>query len=255
MAAALELEELGVRKQFCELTAGLDRDDHVGCPMEDQRRNGDLPWIDVRHGLVAPHFDDARCLLRLCAQEDVSAPASDVVAVGLGEAGADELVDGRWVIRPARFCECAAALAAASTGRRGEDEPVEPLRAAGGCVLRDRTSLRFAREAAALDSEHVEDAGDVVDHRFHGDQCGIDGRLARAAVVIRDAAPTARGQLRNRLLPYLPAPRPAADRDQRARAITEDEGVESNAVDIEEHEPSCIGKPRLSQARLSTTIA
>ena len=76
---------------------------------------------------------------------------------------------------------------------------------AGSRVLRDCTSVRLAREDAALDAERVEHAGDVVDQRFHADQRGIDRRLSRAAVVIRDAAPSSRAQLRNRFLPDLPA--------------------------------------------------
>lgn len=59
MAAPVELEEFGVWKQFSELTAPLNRDDHVRCPVEDQRRNVDLPRVDIRHSLVAPDFDDA----------------------------------------------------------------------------------------------------------------------------------------------------------------------------------------------------
>ena len=39
------------------------------------------------------------------------------------------------------------------------------------------------------------------------------------------------------------ASRPPADRDERSGPITEDEGVEPDAVDVEEHRASCTGTP------------
>jgi hypothetical protein len=54
-------------------------------------------------------------------------------------------------------------------------------------------------------------------------------------VVVGDAAPPGGAQLRDRLLPDLPAARPAADGEERAGSVAEREGVERDVADLEEH--------------------
>ena len=218
--------------------AVLDRDDRVLRPVEDERRDVDAPGIDVGHVLVVPHLEHPGCLFGLGTQQDVPAPTLHMLDVGLRVRAGDESLDRCRVVGTARVREPVGTLAAAGGGGCRQNEAAESVRVASGRVLHDGAALRFAGENAAVDAECIEDTDDIAGQVVDGDQRRIDRRLTGAPVVVGDASPAGLGQEADRLLPHLPAAGPPAGRDEGARAVPEHDGVEPNAVDVEEHAPS-----------------
>ncbi len=191
--------------------------EHVGAPLGDVRRDGDLVEIDCSGQVISPGFVDVHCHLREPGREDVETIATGARAAAAGGFTAvcampntDPVTDNQaavgFIIRQAMRANAARVypIGAISVGQRGESlaEFGEMIGAGAVAVSDDgkpvasaqlmRTALEYARTFEIPVADHCEEptlaAGGAMNEGIVSARLGLKGIPGEAEeiMVIRD---------------------------------------------------------------------